>query len=680
MCSVQQLPQVLITMVVLGVHSAFCSPLPDHGQWPHGVVAANGAIYGIPGSATKVLKVESGSRRVSTFGSLANGVHKWSLGLATPGGMIYGVPFACNSVLRIDIYSDSVSTIGDFGPGCCKWRFALLAAGRIYGIPYSASSVLRIDPFSNTATLVGHLPSAPSKWLAAAVASNGVIYGVPFNAASVLKIEPSNDEVSAFGNFGDALGKWSACTIGPDGKIYGIPAAADRVIVIDPLNDRTDQIGPSFGIDSNKWSVAIPGAGGTIIGLPDTAAGLLLIDVWQRKVETLGSLGPGGLKWRAAAASPFGIVFAPPYLAGAILRADPASRKLALLGDFDRESGMWGAVVETSSGVIFCIPDSANTVIKIDTSTGTITSVGAVGGGMGKWSEAFLLDDGVIYALPATSNGVLSIDTCCDIIDVLHVPGLAVFSGSPDSGLAKSSEPTTDVPTLAPALAFCMDFPCTVGSVRRAHADELVCRRMPCNSTCCIQVTNRGLANVLFLPFAILFTFAVMCALRQLIRCKIEGLIGDHKVKMCYFTLMFVWDVFDQATSWWFWSYTLDLGASVGVQYAAFLSASTGMVVIAVALLAGLCLKTQILIEGRWLDFAYSVGVALSDVIMLLAVYAFEMEGLDESSLVKTLNLITTIIDFALKIFQAAWAFCGVEHAAARDGDIGGTGPWDLIE
>lgn len=36
-----------------------------------------------------------------------------------------------------------------------------------------------------------------------------------------------------------------------------------------------------------------------------------------------------------------------------------------------------------------------------------------------------------------------------------------------------------------------------------------------------------------------------------------------RKFSVLYFTVLFAWDVCDQTSSWWFWQYTGDVGASL---------------------------------------------------------------------------------------------------------------------
>lgn len=135
---------------------------------------------------------------------------------------------------------------------------------------------------------------------------------------------------------------------------------------------------------------------------------------------------------------------------------------------------------------------------------------------------------------------------------------------------------------------------------------------------------------------------------------------------MLYFTVLFAWDVCDQTASWWFWQYTGDVGASLVVQGLAMMSAMMGTVIILLAFFAGLFMTTSQLLDQHAPELAYSVAAGCADVIMLICVFIFETEGLDEGSWIKILNLIATLIDFILKVLQAAGALFGT----AREDEV----------
>jgi len=133
----------------------------------------------------------------------------------------------------------------------------------------------------------------------------------------------------------------------------------------------------------------------------------------------------------------------------------------------------------------------------------------------------------------------------------------------------------------------------------------------------------------------------------------------ERRFKLVYFTLLFTWDACDQTASWWFWQYTAAVGASRAVQLTALTSAASGTAVLVAAFVAGVLAETAHLVDSKLPEFVYSLGAGLADIVMLVAVFAFEMEGLNAASWIRVVNLLTTVIDFALKVAQTAWAFCG---------------------
>ncbi|KKK72403.1 hypothetical protein LCGC14_2904230, partial [marine sediment metagenome] len=91
----------------------FGSLAADASKWYGGVLAPNGMIYGIPRTATTVLKIDPSDDTTSPFGSLA-GSQKWLGGVLGVDGMIYGIPFDSTTILKIDPTTDTASTFDSF--------------------------------------------------------------------------------------------------------------------------------------------------------------------------------------------------------------------------------------------------------------------------------------------------------------------------------------------------------------------------------------------------------------------------------------------------------------------------------------------------------------------------------------------------------------------------------------
>jgi hypothetical protein len=295
--------------------STFGSVSGDQSKWTGGVLAPNGMIYGIPFSATSILKIDPTNDTVSTFGSLS-GSAKWTGGVLAPNGMIYGIPRDATSILKIDPNNDTVSTFGSLS-GSLKWTGGVLAPnGMIYGIPTDATSILKIDPTNDTASTFGSL-SGSSKWAGGVLAPNGMIYGIPSGATSILKIDPTNDTASTFGSLSGSS-KWAGGVLAPNGMIYGIPSSGTSILKINPTNDTASTFGDVSG-DPSKWYGGVLAPNGMIYGIPRDTASILKINPTNDTISTFGSLG-GVLKWIGGVLAPNGMIYGIPVNATNILR------------------------------------------------------------------------------------------------------------------------------------------------------------------------------------------------------------------------------------------------------------------------------------------------------------------------------------------------------------------------
>jgi hypothetical protein len=128
----------------------------DRGRWMwHGGAVGNindetkAAIYCVPSNAQHVLKVSlDGSDKVTEIGPpLAKGQNKWYGGIKGLDGCIYGMPYTATGVLRIDPSNDHVEVLGDYPEGGWKWHGGLLAhsTGVIYAFPAHSNEVLCVD-------------------------------------------------------------------------------------------------------------------------------------------------------------------------------------------------------------------------------------------------------------------------------------------------------------------------------------------------------------------------------------------------------------------------------------------------------------------------------------------------------------------------------------------------------
>jgi len=356
-------------------------------------------------------------------------------------------------------------------------------------------------------------------------------------------------------------------------------------------------------------------------------------------------------------------------------------------GSLGAEPAKWSSGVVAGGGLIYGMPSSAASVLRISTAFGTAQTLGHLGGAPDKWRQGFVAANGAIYGIPSSTGAVLKVD---------------VASGAVTTFSWRNAMPKAD----AEVQVMCLSFRCDEGTLPRPDAAAVVCRRWPCAGTCCLQscaafdcpagyrgrrgrgaltcaagscsredaprccVLDPGQAN-LVLPPLILLTAACLCVIRQLLRCRVERLEFDRRFRVAYLATLFAWDACDQTASWWFWQYASASGASLAVRMACLASATLGTAVLLLAFLAGLCLRTKHLLDFRLPELLYSVGAATADVLMLVAAFAFEMQGLDAGSWIKVLNLVATIFDFVLKVMQAAGVYCSAQLDDS---------PWDPLE
>ena len=98
--------------------------------------------YCIPSNAEHVLKVNLKTEEVTEIGpALTDGQNKFYGGIKGLDGCIYGMPYTATGVIRIDPRTDSVEILGDYPIGGYKWHGGLLAhsTGVIYAFPAHAN-------------------------------------------------------------------------------------------------------------------------------------------------------------------------------------------------------------------------------------------------------------------------------------------------------------------------------------------------------------------------------------------------------------------------------------------------------------------------------------------------------------------------------------------------------------
>jgi len=298
---------------------------------------------------------------------------KYHGGAISPAdGCIYCIPQSATRVLRIDPNTDECTFVGPKLEGKYKWYGGVLSDldGAIYGIPHNSGTVLRIRPVpadlaGASVTLHGDLGTCSHQWHGASVSSDGTIVCIPANASTVLLIRPpllphtgTNDadddggiptlriiggaDVIATGSNagrGDRKYKYLGAVPDRDCNVYCLPSGAERVLCVNTATETVLEIGPSLydsGMErmkQNKWQNGFySDVDGCIYGIPLAAETVLKIDTKEMDgsgrptVSTLGlpSEPFGGLaKWEGGVMTENGIMYCMPNNFKKVLRIEP---------------------------------------------------------------------------------------------------------------------------------------------------------------------------------------------------------------------------------------------------------------------------------------------------------------------------------------------------------------------
>ena len=198
-----------------------------------GGMAAGKYVYGVPGSATRVLRIDVETGRMDFIGPTYPGKFKWLRGLTVPPKYMEPSTSTNNDTKQHD-EGDNVDW--KYPQGCC------------YALPCNSPSILMIDPATNNVCTFGHDVIAPesssSSITTASIKTNGWyyhggnlstingwVYAIPANANRVLKFYPPTQECQLIGpvftssttETGGYQQRWFGGIVGSDNCIYGIP-------------------------------------------------------------------------------------------------------------------------------------------------------------------------------------------------------------------------------------------------------------------------------------------------------------------------------------------------------------------------------------------------------------------------------------------------------------------------
>jgi DNA-binding beta-propeller fold protein YncE len=189
-------------------------------NWHGGIKSPkNGKIYCFPAHNSHVLSIDTNSDRAGTESSLdLLSIHrasydkdtvtkyKWLGGALGADGNIYGMPSDATSILRIDTETNSVTTFGRISGEKNKYQGGTLSSknGFVYAIPSNSEHILCINtnPGQGLVELdsevqsceIGNIPKRKDKFQGGFEGADGSIYCIPENFDRILKISPGNGE------------------------------------------------------------------------------------------------------------------------------------------------------------------------------------------------------------------------------------------------------------------------------------------------------------------------------------------------------------------------------------------------------------------------------------------------------------------------------------------------------
>jgi len=224
----------------------------------------NEFILCVPSNAQRVLQIHEETNAVIEIGPFFHGQNKWYGGILGDDGAIYGIPYTASGILRIGYPyngSDDVRIIGSFPQNQYLWHGGVKSPhnGAIYAFPSHADQVLKIQTRAsecvNASTcneeqrfflLDIHRQANDDRcrryqWLGGCIGADGNIYGIPSDSTSILKIDPRTDHVTTFGHVTSQKNKWQGAVLSPsDGRVYCIPSNAEHVLQINTTNSSSN--------------------------------------------------------------------------------------------------------------------------------------------------------------------------------------------------------------------------------------------------------------------------------------------------------------------------------------------------------------------------------------------------------------------------------------------------------
>ena len=426
----------------------------------------NGAtvFYGVPSHASRVLKVECETGRVSLIGqNLGDRKFKYLRGVTSSSSIegestIFALPAWGDNVLMSEFqrededdenYPEELANYLE-----CLWlhdrskkweekwqwhggQIASKVDGNLYAIPCNAASVLRVDvekaKMGKNATVKSEaisyigkdvIKDGVNKYYGGITGPDGNIYGVPYNADRVLKIIPDkiNPRVELLdgegelhqiqeGNF-----KWHGGTYCPiDQCIYGFPSHADKILRIECRTGKITQIGGNFPEDMNngryKWGGGAVDREGRVYAIPSDCQCVLRIDPRKTvkvKRTITNNINNNDNESIFGSSSKIGAFT---KLTFDFNKARESEYLMDPLGKNDNNNSRNFRTASTSS------LNTITTEIEVEEPLVEFLGLGLPGmlpNLKNKWQGGVLAKNGMIYGIPCDAPTVLVIDPTCE--------------------------------------------------------------------------------------------------------------------------------------------------------------------------------------------------------------------------------------------------------------------------
>ena len=258
----------------LSSSSSLSFPDSQKHKFLGGSQTSRGDIYAMPSHSSSVLHIDPSTsprpilRRITPRNPFDTSKFKWLRAVRTPdSSTIIGLPCWADSVLKIDTSTNVVSTFGEAAlddllpkpPSSTRWNWhggQINENGYVYAVPANAERVLKVHPTLETVSLVGPKFTGASKWYGGILDNSGDIWCVPYGHDRVLKISPGSgddgdDEVREVGPKYDNVSDEGNANYGWHGgvycegndSIYAFPAHAASVLKIRCGEDAVETVG-----------------------------------------------------------------------------------------------------------------------------------------------------------------------------------------------------------------------------------------------------------------------------------------------------------------------------------------------------------------------------------------------------------------------------------------------------